>query len=70
MKLVGKISLAVALLATVASCKEAKKETENVEPTTTINKVEAVEKEIENTVKELEKSATELENSLDSLEDI
>lgn len=69
-KLRYKLGLAVVLLSTVIACKETKKEVESATPATTIEKVEAVESEIEKAVKELEKEAEELDSSLNALDDI
>ena len=71
MKVLSNLIIAVALLATIASCKDTKKEKieENVSKET-IEKIEAVETELETITDELEQKANELDNSLQALDDI
>lgn len=67
MKLASKLIIAMSFLAIIA-CKDSKKEEEAA--ASAIEKVEAVEAELDAVTKELEQKAEELDNSLNALDDI
>ena len=69
MKVLSNLIIVGTLLATITSCKDTKKIEEEA-AAATIEKVEAVEAELETVVKDIEEKAEELDSSLDALDDI
>ncbi len=56
------------LLIGFASCKDSKKEQEELDRT--LDKIEAVEKEVDNTIDEIEKKVEEVESALNELDSL